>query len=135
MINFPLLVEDAKLYLKSGITDFLDIIQYEWFHSPKPTLRNELPKEVLLHASFDKKLKSFYVECPFLDGIYTAANSIEELVKGINDVIYEYLDVPRYIARKLGNQYNPDLETLERLQSEGAEIKLKVRQSETLATA
>lgn len=80
------------------------------------------------------KNKSYYAECPHLNDIYTASNTIEGLIENINDLVYEFFDVPRFIARNLPQRYKPSDEALKNLKKSGAKnIKVKLSPQLTIA--
>ena len=112
MKDFDLLLEDIYLFFKSKFLNFEEFIRYKVLEAPPSTI-DYLPQSIDIRWTYDKKNKSFYAESPSHPEIYTAGNSIEEVVNSINDAVYTYFDVPRYLAKRLGNRYLPPLELIE----------------------
>jgi len=130
---------EEMLIFKAKATDFFQDFWYETLNQRKPYYDCEkLPEGIQIIATYDKKNKSFYAECPHLNDIYTASSTIEGLIESINDLVYYHYDVPRYIARKLPLSYNPPEEQLRRLQVSKVKIpqvKIKVLRVNALARA
>lgn len=116
MINYLPNFREEFLVFKSKATDVIQNFWYDTLNQEKPYYDFEkLPKEIQIIATYDKKNKSFYAECPYLNDVYTASATIEGLIEGINDLVYDYCGVPRYISKKLPLNYNPPEDQLKRL--------------------
>jgi len=114
MSEVELFLEDIYLLLKSRFLDLEEFIKYKVLATPPPTV-DYLPESINIRWTYDKKNKSFYAESPSHPEIYTAGKSIEEVINSVNDAVYTYFDVPRYLAKKLGNRYLPPQEAFDKL--------------------
>ena len=124
-----------SLKAKAKLEDFFNDLKYKQLGIKVPDYDiSQLPEEIEIVAAYDKKNKSYYAECPHWNDIYTASSTIEGLVENINDLVYEFFEVPRFVARNLPQQYKPSGETLEILKKSGAK-NIKVKLSPQLAAA
>lgn len=130
---------EKALFLKAKLEDFVNNFVYKQLGMKTPDYDlGKLPKEIEIFAIYDKKNDSYYAECPHLNDIYTASTTVEGLIENINDLVYEFFDVPRYIARNLPQRYRPSMDAFEALKnskSKEPELNIRVRISPQLATA
>ncbi|MDP4030977.1 MAG: hypothetical protein Q8P47_01695 [Candidatus Beckwithbacteria bacterium] len=139
-LMYNLLTSREKvLFLKAKLEDFVNNLVYKQLGMKTPYYDlGKLPKEIEIFATYDKKNDSYYAECPHLNDIYTAAATVEGLIENINDLVYEFFDVPRYIARNLPQRYSPSMDAFKALKnskSKEPELNIRVRISPQLATA
>lgn len=117
MRDIDLFFEDVYLLLKSKFLDLEEFINYEILRISPPSgdCLDCLPKSIDIRWTYDKKNKSFYAESSSHPEIYTAGNSVEEVINSVNDAVYTYYDIPRYLAKRLGNRYLPPQEAFDKL--------------------
>lgn len=125
MKDINLFLEDIYLLLKSKFLDLEEFVKYKILAVPPPTV-DYLPESIDIKWTYDNKYKSFYAESNTHPEIYTTGETIEEIVNNINDAVYTYFDVPRYLAKKLGNRYLPPQEAFDKL-PKGVVIKTSMK--------
>lgn len=114
------------LYLKQTISSVKDYIQYDLI-GPKPKNRQMgfLPTNIDVQWSFDPQNKSYFAEVTDHKGIYSTAESVEELVRNINIQLFEYYNIPQYFHKEMRNHFQPSKESLENMRM-GKKILIKV---------
>lgn len=142
MINFLPLTREKKMLLGLKITDFFEDFWFKTLNQKKPNFDlSKLPESIEINTTYDKKNDSFYAECTHLNNnIFTTSSSVKGLVEGINDLVYDFYDIPRFIARNLPLAYMPPIELLEELKVSKskvpeANIKIKISPSRDYAGA
>lgn len=133
------LTKEKIMDLNLKVVNFFQDLWYKTLNQRKPFFDfDKLPDEIEISTSYDKKNDSFYAECTHLNNIFTASSSIKGLVEGINDLVYDYYDVPSFIARHLPLRYKPPIELLEKLKvskSRVPEATIKIKMSSSRAYA
>ncbi len=97
------------------ILDIADFVKYEVLKKELPKI--SLPKKLKLEQGYDRKYKTYWVECEKLPGFVATASSKEGLLKEFYETLLVYFDVPRYLAKKM-NKYG------ELVMSDGRVIKM-----------
>jgi len=119
------------LYIKFYFNQFNDYLLYKVLKANKR--KAVLPQNIRVKIEYDKSTKTFFACSMDMDGIYTASEDIEKLIKNINQQIYEYSYVPRERYKELGVQYRPSQELIEMLLKNGAPITFKMGKDSNLA--
>lgn len=81
--------------------DVVDFFKYGVFGFPTKELDVPNRIEITVHSSPD----SLWLESPEYPGIFASGSNAIELWESLNDAIYSYFEVPRYVAKKLGNKF------------------------------
>lgn len=85
-----------------------------------------LPGSIEASIEYSKEEGSFYAEVNRHVGIYSASDSVEGIIRNINEQIYEYYGFPKVQYKKFGNKYKPPEEVFEKLKIDGASIRVKM---------
>jgi predicted RNase H-like HicB family nuclease len=97
------------------IWDCFDFLKYEVLKKELPKV--SLPKKLKIEQGYDRKNKTYWVECEELPGFVATASSKKVLLKEFYETLLVYFDVPRYLAKKM-NKYG------ELVMSDGRVIKM-----------
>ncbi|MFA7628520.1 MAG: hypothetical protein WCY37_03915 [Candidatus Dojkabacteria bacterium] len=84
--------------------DLFDKIKYELFKLPEPKVR-PLPKELKIDLHYDAEYGTHWVKSIDLPGFVASSKKQEDLPKEIHQTLMLYYDYPRYIAKKLSDNY------------------------------
>mgnify|MGYP000851714131 CR=1 FL=1 len=104
-----------KTSFTDKILDIVDYLRYEIFKKELPEVA--LPKKLKLEQGYDRKTKTYWIECEELPGFVATASSKKGLLKEFYETLLVYFDVPRYLAKKM-NKYG------ELVMSDGRVIKM-----------
>jgi hypothetical protein len=108
---------------------FVDIVQYFQYGVLKTDYNFPIPKSIHFESTPDKKNGTVLIASVDYPGLYTivSQNNDEETIDSVNDAIFTYFEVPRYIANRTENLFFPDS-----LPTEG---KIKFTYPKGIATA
>lgn len=95
----------SSIFLQEKWADFSGYVYYKLLNN-KYYL--DLPRSININVEFNKKSKTYLAFAPQYQGLCTVASNETELKDMVNDAIYTYFGVPRYIARQLPNLFNPE---------------------------
>lgn len=116
-----LLIQDLKLLFKALVQDAREYTQYKILGEPMPS--RILPPQIGIQWKYNKNTNSFFAKGSTIPDIFTTSNTVEGIIDNVNDVIYEYYDIPRFFVKKIvrekGNFYSPPIEALEALRRDG----------------
>ncbi len=86
--------------LTAAISEFFQFCIYELFKRP---YNWPCPQNIRFEADLDKDSKTIIYSAPDYPGLYTVfvqGISNEQLTEMVNDAIFTYFGVPRYIAKR-----------------------------------
>lgn len=108
---------------------FVDLVQYIQYGVLKTDYTFSMPRAINFESTPDKKNGSILISSVDYPGLYTivSQNDEPETIDSVNDAIFTYFEVPRYIARRTENLFFPDS-----LPTEG---KMKFTYPKGIATA
>ncbi len=111
--NFGLFFEDITLNIKTKILDIEDYINYKVSSNPLPS--ENTPKVISVIWEKDPKTKTYSAVFPDYPEIIATADTGEGIINNVNEAVYEYFEVPRYLAKLMGNKYTPPDEAFSKL--------------------
>lgn len=87
----------------------VELLQYFQFSVLNTKYNFPLPRTINFESKVDKKNKTLLIQSPEYPGLYTIVpmNDDQKLVDMVNDAIFTYFEVPRYIARREENKFFP----------------------------
>ncbi len=94
-----------KISFLEFIADISGILKYEIL---KEKYNPDIPRTIFIKLDEDKRYKTILAQAPEYPGLITVVKNKAELVDKVNDAIYTYFGVPRYIAKKWSNQFFPE---------------------------
>lgn len=94
-----------KTSLLEIFAELSGILKYEIL---KEKYYPNIPRTINIKLEEDKKYKTILAQAPEYPGLVTLVKNKAELVDKVNDAIYTYFGVPRYIAKKWTNQFFPE---------------------------
>lgn len=98
-------MSEVKVFLLEFLADLSGIVRYEIL---KEKYYPDIPRSIFIKLEEDKKYKTLLAHAPEYPGLVTVVKNKADLVDKVNDAIYTYFGVPRYIAKKWANQFFPE---------------------------
>ena len=81
--------------------DVADFVKYGVLGLPVKDFTVPSKIDITVHSSPN----SLWIESPEFPGLFASGSNAIELWESLNDAIYSYFEVPRYVAKKLGNTF------------------------------
>jgi len=92
--------------LREHLIEMVQCVQYQVLNE-KYTF--PLPRTIKFDTEIDKEHQTLLINSTDYPGLYAIAplGNQAEIINSVNDAIFTYFDVPRYIARRTENQFFP----------------------------
>lgn len=98
-------MSQIKIKLLESFADVHGYVTYKLLHQRYVW---DLPRSIKIEVNYDKKTKTFLANAPDYNGLFTVTRSEDELEDSINDAIYTYFNVPRFVAKSLPNLFHSE---------------------------
>lgn len=85
-----------------------DLSGYCYYNLLNNKYYSDMPRSVKISVEIDSKTKQLLAFSPEYNGLYTVVSKHDELDDMVNDAIYTYFGVPRFIAKQLPNLFFPE---------------------------
>ncbi|NCN82553.1 MAG: hypothetical protein GW947_01170 [Candidatus Pacebacteria bacterium] len=94
------------ILIQEHLAEFVQYIQYKILRAKYSF---PLPRSIDFDTKIDKKNKTFLINSAEYPGLYVIAplNDEQTTIDLVNDAIFTYFDVPRYIAKNTENHFFP----------------------------
>lgn len=95
------------------LSDLFQFIQYGILSSPEKYnfwKETNAPRNINFEADLDKKTGFVIFSSPQLPGLFTVFpkdSDQEKVTRLVNDAVYTYFNVPRYVAKRMNDLFHP----------------------------
>lgn len=98
-------MNDLNIFLLEVLADFSGYIKYKLLNTKYSW---GIPRSIYFETEFDKRTGTYLISARDYQGLYTIASNEEEIIALVNDAIFTYFGVPRFVAKRLPNIFNPE---------------------------
>ena len=94
-------MENIQNFFLDRTCDFVDYVKYDVLGVSSPDVPEiPLPIKVIIHV----RKNITWISFPEYPGLFASGKNQIELLESVNDAVYSYFGIPRYVAKKLGNR-------------------------------
>ncbi len=88
---------------------FIEFAQFVYYGLLRAEYNFPLPRSIKFDTEIDKKAQTLLISSPEYPGLYTVTplKGEQHTIDLVNDAIFTYFDVPRYLAKKSKNRFYP----------------------------